>query len=121
MAISPEGTPESSPGRKSWVCIPTETSPEGTAENSPGLQSWATLTGRECFGDQEKPTRFALRATSFDTINGVFYMYGLKLAAARQPARLSRAQQTRTPAARYYLDSTTLKLLESVLASLRFG
>jgi hypothetical protein len=27
---------ESSPGRQSWVYIPTETSPEGTTENAPG-------------------------------------------------------------------------------------
>jgi len=39
-AISPEGTAESSPGRQSWVYIPTETSPAGTTENAPGRQSW---------------------------------------------------------------------------------
>ena len=38
-----KGTAESSPGRQSWVYIPTETSPAGTAETAPGRQSWVNL------------------------------------------------------------------------------
>jgi hypothetical protein len=42
--LSPVGTAESSPGRQSWVFIPTETNPAGTTENVPERQSWETLT-----------------------------------------------------------------------------
>jgi hypothetical protein len=61
---SPEGTAESSPGRKSWVYIPTETSPaepalslsKGTTENAPGRKSWVNLDRTQLLkGDQQKP------------------------------------------------------------------